>query len=96
MSITQQTRRESFRSTDRLTRHAAILAAWSGAMTAREIGNRLGFKDLNAVKPRIDELVKLGALQEAGKKYDPLTQRNVTCWERPQQKGAENRLRVAE
>lgn len=50
-------------------------------MTAREIGQKLGYQDLNAVKPRISELVnKKGLLVESGKKYDVLTNRNVTCW----------------
>jgi len=59
-----------------------ILDAWDGVMSAREIGRKLGFSDLNAVKPRITELVAKGELVEAGKKYDVYTDRNVTCWRR--------------
>lgn len=68
--------------TDRLTRYALILDNWDGAMTAREIGRKLGYTDLNAVKPRITELSAMGQLVEAGKKFDTVTRRNVTCWEK--------------
>lgn len=81
MSITKQTRLESLFKTDKRKRQDQILDAWGpGPMTAREIGRKLGYSDLNAVKPRITELVKAGKLVEAGKKYDVFTDRNVTAW----------------
>lgn len=84
MSITKQTRLESFFKTDKQKRKEQILAAWGlGAMSAREIARRLGYSDLNMVRPRINELVKAGKLVEAGKKYDVFTDRNVTCWRMP-------------
>lgn len=79
-SISQQTRRESLRATDRPTRYATILEHWRGSMTAREIGYKLGYRDLNSVKPRITELVQQGKLLPVGKKYDTITERNVTVW----------------
>ncbi len=82
MRYTVETRRESNRETDRLSRYALILDNWVGAMTAREIGKKLGYSDLNAVKPRITELAQMGQLVEAGKKFDTVTRRNVTCWEK--------------
>ena len=78
--ISKETRAESLFKTDGRTRQAEILGAWEGSMTAREIGRKLHYQDLNAVKPRITELVKAGKLVEAGKKYDVITDRNVTCW----------------
>lgn len=80
MQYTVETRRESNKATDRITRYALILENWDGLMTAREIGRKLGYSDLNAVKPRITELAQMGQLVEAGKKFDTVTQRNVTCW----------------
>lgn len=77
---TKETRLESFLRTDRGTRQQMILSAWEGPMTAREIARKLGFSDLNAVKPRITELAQSGELIEAGKKWDQLTDRTVTCW----------------
>ena len=78
---TEETRFESFLKTDRNKRQQEILAAWpNGPATASEIALKLGYVDLNAVKPRITELVRKGKLTEAGKKYDILTDRNVTCW----------------
>ena len=49
-------------------RHRMILGVLQCGygLTDREIANRLGFADLNAVRPRITELVKLGAVQEVG------------------------------
>ena len=78
--MTEQTRRESHKLVDKQTRYLEILGAWAGEMTAREIGYKLGYSDLNAVKPRITELVALGKLEECGKKWDTLTRRNVTVW----------------
>lgn len=80
MSITEQTRRESYRKMDKRTRQQIILSAWDGEMTAREIGYKLGYADLNGVKPRITELARAGKLIEAGKKHDPITDRSVTAW----------------
>lgn len=78
---TKETRFESFLKTDRQTRQQQILDAWpDGPATAREIGRKLGYFDLNAVKPRITELVQKGKLVESGQKYDQATDRNVTCW----------------
>lgn len=79
---TQQTRRESNRKVDRTTRYQQILQALDRPMTAREIANKLGFSDMNAVRPRVTELRQMGRIQEAGTKYDRLTGRNVALFER--------------
>jgi hypothetical protein len=81
INYTIANRNESHRRTDRLTRSQKILEHWDGIMTAREIGIKMGYSDLNAVKPRISEMVRCGILREAGKKYDKLTERNVTAYE---------------
>ncbi|MGI5848813.1 MAG: hypothetical protein ACOX8Q_01875 [Christensenellales bacterium] len=78
--LTEVTRRESHEKTDKRTRQMMILGAWEGDMTAREIAGKLGFADMNAVRPRITELVQDGYLTEAGVVYDPITGRRVTCW----------------
>ena len=80
MSISKETRIASLLKTDKQKRYEEILEAWEGSMTAREIGRKLGYQDLNAVKPRITELAKKGKLLVVGKKYDAITDRNVTCW----------------
>lgn len=81
--ITHETRRESHLKVDKAKRQGMILDAYRrcGAMTAREVGYKLGFQDLNAVKPRITELCEMGKLKATGKKYDPITDRNVTVYE---------------
>ena len=80
--ITQETRRESNKMVDRLTRCRKIMEAYAtyGPMTARECARKLGFTDLNAVKPRITELCQKGYLRACGKAYDGLTKRNVAVF----------------
>ena len=55
MSITQETRRESNRKTDRETRYQKILAVLEPGveLTAREIKDALGLDDMDAVRPRL-------------------------------------------
>ena len=45
--------------------------------TDRQVAEWLGFSDLNAVRPRITELVKAGRLEEAGSTICPVTGRRV-------------------
>lgn len=84
--ITQETRRDSHAiiKESRNTRHQEILLALEGRMTAREIASRLGYRDMNAVRPRITELVELGHVRAVGKKMDTLTDRWVSMFERVQ------------
>ena len=60
-----------------------ILKALGDAeMTAREIAYKLGFPDLNAVKPRLTELVHEGMLEVTGKRIDKITDRRVSIYRR--------------
>lgn len=78
---TKHLQADSLKKLDRKTRQQHILAMiGSRSMTAREIAHRLGFSDLNAVRPRITELVREGRLLEVGRRYDKQTQRNVTVY----------------
>lgn len=82
--ISTECRRESHEKTDKQTRYKLILNVLNASnkpLTARQIAYRLGFKDLNAVKPRLTELVKLEKVKQAGKEYDAMTERNVTTYE---------------
>jgi hypothetical protein len=47
------------------------------AMTDREIAERMGFADLNQVRPRISEMINLGFLRECGKVKDSVTGKTV-------------------
>lgn len=53
----------------------AILSviAQIGEATDRVICDRLRFRDMNSVRPRITELVKAGVLAEKGSTKDPVT-----------------------
>lgn len=82
-NITYETRRESYRRMkSRISpRQQKILSIMgTGEMTAREIADALGYRDLNAVKPRLTELRKDGRVAVSGKRYDPDTDRNVTVF----------------
>ena len=61
MSITEETRLESYINTPTSERKKMILSILGDKqMTARMIAYALGFRDLNAVKPRLTELKKEG------------------------------------
>ena len=49
----------------------------TSSATDREIMQALGYKDMNAVRPRITELIKRGFLEECGSMRDPGTKRIV-------------------
>ena len=51
-------------------------------MTARQIAYKLGFSDLNSVKPRLTELVQAGKVEVVEKAYDSNTQRHVAVYRR--------------
>lgn len=81
--ITKETRLESYIKTPTSKRKQMILDTMgSQDMTARMIANKLGFNDLNAVKPRLTELKAEGYIVACGKAYDMLTQRNVAVFRR--------------
>ena len=81
MSIGTQARFESFIQTEKKLRKQLILyVVGEGEYTAREIALRLGFRDMNAVRPRITELVKSGKLIEAYATKDARTGRKVTVY----------------
>lgn len=83
MSITEETRLASYISTPTAERKQMILRALGDKqMTARMIAYSLGFKDLNAVKPRLTELKNEGRIVVVGKAYDKLTERNVAVFQR--------------
>jgi hypothetical protein len=44
-----------------------------GESTDREVKEMLGFSDMNSVRPRITELLKMGLLVECGSKECPVT-----------------------
>jgi len=48
-----------------------------GPVTDRAVRDALGFPDMNAVRPRITELIEDGVLAEHGTMLDPTTNRNV-------------------
>ena len=65
---------------DREKRILAILAVLSEdgeLLTDRQIKDRLGFQEMNAVRPRITELLKEGRISEYGKTRCQLTGKTV-------------------
>jgi predicted HTH transcriptional regulator len=64
---------------ERSERAAAVLAVIreQGPMTDRQVMRALKFSEPNAVRPRITELVKDGALVEVGSVRDEITGKTV-------------------
>lgn len=81
-SITKETRFESYLKTEPSKREKLILSVLKKPMTARQIADVLGFRDLNAVKPRLTELVQKEWVEVAGKAYDQTTNRHVAVYRR--------------
>ena len=74
MEITQETRREGYnRALSAITpRQALIISALrTGPMTAAEVADKLGFGDLNAVRPRLNELEKMEIVHVIDKRINP-------------------------
>ena len=83
MSITKQTRNASYRKLNPLARQAKILEVLGNKeMTSREIATLLGYTDMNAVRPRITELVAMGKIATCGAVTDPVTGRPVAVYRR--------------
>lgn len=64
----------------RLSKRAEEILAWiteHGPHTDREVMEGMGFPDMNNVRPRITELVKMGKLMEVGDVVCPLTKKSV-------------------
>ena len=81
--ITEETRLESYLKTPTSKRCKMILEALGeDEMSARQIAYKLGFSDLNAVKPRLTEMKNEGVIEATGKAYDSLTNRNVAIFKR--------------
>ena len=80
--ITTASRRDSLYKLDRRTRKEQILAVMSvdKPMTAREVAHKLGFHDLNAVKPRLTELCKEDKVAAVTRKYDQTTGVKVSAY----------------
>ena len=81
--ILEQCQIESYQKTkpDSPTRRKEILKALDiFDMTAREIAYKLNYADLNAVKPRLTELVQAGLVDVVGKRFDEMTQRKVSVY----------------
>lgn len=72
--ITRGTRREGYnRALSTITpRQALIISALrTGPMTAAEVADKLGFGDLNAVRPRLNELEKMEIVHVIDKRINP-------------------------
>lgn len=79
--ITHETRYESFSALQVAERKKKILSVLYGReLTAREIASELHFSDLNAVKPRLTELCHANIIEPVAKKYDAVTDRNVSVY----------------
>ena len=81
MKITEETRLESYIQRP-LTRNQHIIKTIQdfGPGTARMIARRLGFNDMNAVRPRLTEMMESGIVEGIGVAYDEYTGRNTVIY----------------
>lgn len=64
----------------KLGRRAASVLLWlkdHGQHTDREVMRGMGFTDMNAVRPRITELIDAKLVEEVGETVDPTTRKTV-------------------
>ena len=74
--ITQQTRREGYnRALSTITPRQALI------ISAAEVADKLGFGDLNAVRPRLNELEKMEIVHVIGKRINPHSVVNNAVYE---------------
>ena len=63
-----------------ISRRARMVLEWvrkNGQATDRQIVEGLGFRDMNACRPRVTELVQMGALVEVGSARCAITGKTV-------------------
>lgn len=80
--ITRETRDEGYRARPASRKTEILEAMGYGTWTARAIAIKLGYTDMNAVRPRLTELVDEGKVEVIGKKKDTLTGVSVACFKR--------------
>lgn len=88
MSITEETRRESYFKLDSVTLNQHILSVLeNGRKTARDIAlalyenHYIAYPVRQAVAPRLTEMADEGKIKVVGKVYDTETKRNVAVYE---------------
>ena len=81
-TIAKECQLESFKKLDNAKRCRMILSQLDKPRTAREIAYRLGFSDLNAVKPRLSEMKARGTVEVTKKEKDSITNRKVSVYRR--------------
>jgi hypothetical protein len=69
----------AFHSLNREHRREFVLKAYKacGSLTDREVKEYLGLEDMDEVRPRISEMIKIGILVECGERIDLKTRRPV-------------------
>lgn len=87
MNISEKNRLESLKKIDRQSMYTMILRVLKNReMTAREIAlelynnNEVLSPSRQTTQPRCVELYERGKIKKVGKKYDELTERNVTIY----------------
>lgn len=79
--ITIETRNQSYMTKPK--RKDLILTIMGNeSLTARDIAYRLNYHDLNAVKPRLTEMLHAGTIEAVGKTRDFITGRSVAVYRR--------------
>lgn len=78
--ITMETRLESYLMRPTRAQEVLDYITEHGPCTARQVMIGLKFSDMNAVRPRLTELLKAGQVQTIGKAVDGNTGKNVAVF----------------
>jgi hypothetical protein len=72
---------EDMQTGGKLSRRQAAILAWlltrNRPHTDREVAAGMGYPDMNAVRPRITELLRMGILEETDAVHCPITSKRV-------------------
>lgn len=82
--ITKETRAESNLKVKRKIRYSQIIneleKVYPKGLSVRELMNNLNFNERNYIAPRCTELKDKGKIEEIGKTYDYITNREITVY----------------
>lgn len=81
-AITKENRLEAYLDRPVSRKKDILLALGDKEMTARQVMEKLGYKDPNTVKPRIHELVEEGILEAVSSTADHVTGKSVAVYRR--------------
>lgn len=81
-AITKETRLKSYIDRPVARKEIILEALGDQELTAREVKDKLGYEDFNAVRPRLHELMEEGRVEVVGMAYDAKSKKDVSVFRR--------------